>query len=197
MNFRHIIISGLFLTLIIGPVVVQAKTVAVSAVKAKSAVLYNGTVNADGLGVRSGPGTNYAKLKTLSRGEKISVLQEKNGWSRIASGQQWVSSKYISKSIAKLATKKVVVPKKDIVSIASVPVKTEDVAVPVKSVAISTASVLTDLTATCMKAIKKANAYCLSIAKGCSSMSKTPKCLEANDKCEVQQQEALAICPTR
>lgn len=197
MNFRHIIISGLLFATIIGPVSVQAKTVAVATVKAKSAVLYSGTVNADGLGVRSGPSTDYAKLKTLSRGEKISVLQEKNGWSRIASSQQWVSSKYILKSTSKSVAKKVVTPKKEVVNIASAPVKTEDVQVAPKSVAISNASVLTDLTATCMQAIKKANAYCLSIAKGCSSMSKTPKCLEANDKCEVQQQEALAICPTR
>ncbi|MBI5729028.1 MAG: hypothetical protein HY983_02180 [Candidatus Magasanikbacteria bacterium] len=53
----------------------------------------------------------------------------------------------------------------------------------------------TNPTATCLRAIKKANTFCGKIARGCSSQSKTEKCVAANEQCEAEQQEALALCP--
>ena len=49
--------------------------------------------------------------------------------------------------------------------------------------------------ASCMRAISQANKFCAKIARGCSSQSKTVKCVAANERCEVEQQEALALCP--
>lgn len=56
-------------------------------------------VNTNSLNVRSGPGTNYSKLGTLKKGEKVGVLSENNGWSKINyNGKEaYVSSKYLSK----------------------------------------------------------------------------------------------------
>lgn len=47
----------------------------------------------------------------------------------------------------------------------------------------------------CLDAVKAANAYCASIASGCPSYSTTPKCLEANQKCEDRQEIAFQQCP--
>lgn len=47
----------------------------------------------------------------------------------------------------------------------------------------------------CLQAVKEANTYCASIASGCTSFSKTQKCLDANKKCEDRQEIALAQCP--
>ena len=56
-------------------------------------------VNTDSLNVRSGPGTNYSKLGTLSKGSKVGVISESNGWSKINyNGKEaYVSSQYLSK----------------------------------------------------------------------------------------------------
>ena len=52
-------------------------------------------VNAtDGLNVRSGAGTQYRILRALTNGTKVTVYEEKNGWSRIGDSQ-WVSSTYL------------------------------------------------------------------------------------------------------
>ena len=56
-------------------------------------------VNTDSLNVRSGPGTNYSKLGTLSKGSKVGVISESNGWSKINyNGKEaYVSSKYLNR----------------------------------------------------------------------------------------------------
>ena len=56
-------------------------------------------VNTDSLNVRSGPGTTYSKVGTLSKGSKVEVLSESNGWSKINyNGKEaYVSSQYLSK----------------------------------------------------------------------------------------------------
>lgn len=46
------------------------------------------------LNVRSGAGTNYSIVKALPNGTKVTVYEQKNGWSRIGS-RQWVSSQYL------------------------------------------------------------------------------------------------------
>lgn len=56
-------------------------------------------VNTASLNVRSGPGTNYSKLGNLKKGEKVGVLSESNGWSKINYNgrESYVSSQYLSK----------------------------------------------------------------------------------------------------
>ncbi|MGL5693270.1 MAG: N-acetylmuramoyl-L-alanine amidase, partial [Peptostreptococcaceae bacterium] len=57
-----------------------------------------GTVTADALNVRSGAGTNYDKIGTLKKGEKVTILSTSKGWHKIEmSGGKtgWVSSDYI------------------------------------------------------------------------------------------------------
>lgn len=46
------------------------------------------------LNVRSGAGTNYGVVRTIANGTKVTVYEEKNGWSRIGNGE-WVSSQYL------------------------------------------------------------------------------------------------------
>ena len=50
-----------------------------------------------GLNVRSGAGTGYKIVDGLSKGTKVTVYEESNGWSRIGSGR-WVCSQYLSSS---------------------------------------------------------------------------------------------------
>lgn len=47
------------------------------------AIKENKIVNTSSLNVRSGPGTNYSKVGTLSKGEKVGIMSESNGWSKI------------------------------------------------------------------------------------------------------------------
>lgn len=63
------------------------------------------------------------------------------------------------------------------------------------SVASVSPSAVTKPAANCMKAIKKANVFCQKIGRGCLSQSTSAKCVTANQKCEVEQQAALALCP--
>ena len=55
-------------------------------------------VNTESLNVRSGPSTSYSKLGTLSKGTKVEVLSESNGWSKIKyNGKEaYVSSQYLN-----------------------------------------------------------------------------------------------------
>ncbi|WP_052356532.1 SH3 domain-containing protein [[Clostridium] dakarense] len=55
-------------------------------------------VNTSSLNVRSGPGTNYSKVGSLKQGNKVDVISENNGWSKIKfSGKDgFVSSEYLS-----------------------------------------------------------------------------------------------------
>jgi len=49
-----------------------------------------GTVTATSLNVRSGPGTNYAKVQVnksdvfIKKGEKVTITGTKNGWHKIS-----------------------------------------------------------------------------------------------------------------
>ena len=54
-------------------------------------------VNTDSLNVRSGPSTSYSKLGSLSKGSKVSVISESNGWSKILYNEKeaYVSSEYL------------------------------------------------------------------------------------------------------
>lgn len=46
------------------------------------------------LNIRTGPGKSYPSIWKLYNGDEVEVLEEKNGWTRIAEGQ-WVSSTYL------------------------------------------------------------------------------------------------------
>ncbi|WP_195251619.1 C40 family peptidase [Romboutsia sp. 1001713B170207_170306_H8] len=54
-------------------------------------------VTATTLNVRSGAGTNYSKIGTLSKGDEVSVISESNGWAKInyKGTNGYVSSDYI------------------------------------------------------------------------------------------------------
>lgn len=54
-------------------------------------------INGIGVNIRSGAGTNYSIVRKATKGEKVSVYEEKDGWLRI-SNQEWVlyDATYIS-----------------------------------------------------------------------------------------------------
>lgn len=56
-----------------------------------------GTVTADNLKVRTGAGTSHSLLGTLSKGTKVTIVEEGNSWHRIkyGSGYGYVSADYI------------------------------------------------------------------------------------------------------
>jgi len=53
-------------------------------------------VNADVLNVRSGAGTNFPKIGSLTKGTEIFVYNQKNGWSQISVEQKWVKDEYLT-----------------------------------------------------------------------------------------------------
>ena len=53
-----------------------------------------GYVTADSLNVRSGPGTNYGKNGSLTRGYRVNVLEVQGKWARIDEG--WVFLEYLN-----------------------------------------------------------------------------------------------------
>ncbi len=46
-------------------------------------------INGVGVNIRSGAGTNYPVIRKASKGEKVSVYEEKNGWLRI-NNKEWI-----------------------------------------------------------------------------------------------------------
>lgn len=65
-------------------------------------------VTASVLNVRKGPGTNNSIVGTLKNGTKVTVYEEKSGWSRIGTNK-WVSNSYLSSSKPKESTTKMYV----------------------------------------------------------------------------------------
>ena len=59
---------------------------------------YTATVRVNSyLNVRSGPSTSYSKVGRLYNGNKVTIIQEKNGWGNLSTGG-WVSLSYVRKS---------------------------------------------------------------------------------------------------
>jgi len=52
-----------------------------------------GTVTGSDLRVRSGPGTSYTTKAYLSKGTKVTITEQKNGWGKISNG--WISMDYV------------------------------------------------------------------------------------------------------
>lgn len=67
---------------------------------------YTVRVTASVLNVRKGPGTKYAVVATIKKGEIYTIVEENDGWGRLKSGAGWVSLKYTEKT--KSSTKKTV-----------------------------------------------------------------------------------------
>ena len=57
-------------------------------------------VNTDGLKFRNGSGTSYSIIKVLNKGEKVEVISESNGWSRVRYDSRlgYVANQYIDKN---------------------------------------------------------------------------------------------------
>lgn len=54
-----------------------------------------GTVTAGRLNVRSGPGAENTKVRTINRNDSVDILEERDGWIRISDNGEWVSATYI------------------------------------------------------------------------------------------------------
>jgi SH3-like domain-containing protein len=54
------------------------------------------TVKASILNARSGPGTAYPKIGTLSQGQEVFIEKEQNNWCKIAMDGKWVSKDYLA-----------------------------------------------------------------------------------------------------
>lgn len=82
-----------------GPTLSETPSIGdVNAVKTPS-FPYVAEITGDNVNVRSGPGTNYYSCSSLNRGDKVEVVSEQFGWSRIvpsASCFCWISMQYIS-----------------------------------------------------------------------------------------------------
>ena len=66
-------------------------------------------VNTDGLNFRNGAGTSYSIIKVLNKGEKVEVISESNGWSKVKHDSRlgYVASQYIDKATTNYIIKEV------------------------------------------------------------------------------------------
>ena len=66
-------------------------------------------VNTDGLNFRNGAGTSYSIIKVLNKGEKVEVIAESNGWSKVKHDSRlgYVASQYIDKATTNYTIKEV------------------------------------------------------------------------------------------
>ncbi|MEM7553155.1 MAG: peptidoglycan-binding protein [Cyanobacteria bacterium P01_A01_bin.84] len=57
-----------------------------------------GVVVASRLNIRSGPSTRYGVVGSLTRGQRVSLSDERNGWYKLKTsvGSRWISGRYIS-----------------------------------------------------------------------------------------------------
>lgn len=53
-------------------------------------------INANVLNVRSGPGTEYPKVATLSKNQEVFVIEEKNNWFKISTDNKWVKKEFLT-----------------------------------------------------------------------------------------------------
>lgn len=76
---------------------VYSKYVAQTSTTSNTQVKY---VNCTSLNVRSGPGTSYSIIKSISTNTKVEVISTNNGWLKIKEGSTtgYVSAKYLSDS---------------------------------------------------------------------------------------------------
>lgn len=60
-------------------------------------VRYTARVTASKLNIRSGPGTIYSIVGTVSKGEVFTIIEEQGKWGRLLSGKGWLSLEYLDK----------------------------------------------------------------------------------------------------
>lgn len=53
-------------------------------------------VNATTLNVRSGPGTDFNKIGSFTRGQEVFISKEQDNWSKISLDEKWLSNKFLS-----------------------------------------------------------------------------------------------------
>ena len=58
---------------------------------------YVARVTANLLNYRSGPGSNYSVKGQIKKGEAYTIVEEKDGWGKLKSGNNWVSLEYMQK----------------------------------------------------------------------------------------------------
>ena len=58
---------------------------------------YRVRVTADVLNIRSGPGVNYAKNGSITKGGVYTIVETKNGWGKLKSGAGWISLEFTTK----------------------------------------------------------------------------------------------------
>jgi hypothetical protein len=104
------------------------------------------------------------------------------------------------KVVAKTTTKPAVKPVVKKVEVEEVVTSTASTLpakpLPTGSIVAVSTSAVTSLTQSCNKAIQEANKFCKKIAAGCPSWSETPKCVKANEECDVKLQAAMDLCPS-
>lgn len=76
------------------PIVATPKPEKTEPVKTVAPTTVTKIVTANKLNVRKGPGMEYAALRVITKGTKVEVSIESNGWSKIGASE-WVSSKFI------------------------------------------------------------------------------------------------------
>ena len=59
--------------------------------------LGTGTTTANALNVRTGPGTSYSVVKSLSKGTTVTLLEKSGSWYKIKAGSTtgWVAAEYL------------------------------------------------------------------------------------------------------
>lgn len=58
--------------------------------------IFKGLVTATALNVRSGPGTNYRILDSISKDTAVTVYEKDTGWYKIDLNEKWVSGNYVN-----------------------------------------------------------------------------------------------------
>jgi hypothetical protein len=102
------------------------------------------------------------------------------------------AKKVVAKTTTKPVVKKVEVDEVETIATSTIPAKP----LPAGSIVAVSTSAVTSLTQKCNKAIQEANKFCKKIAAGCPSWSETPKCVKANEECDVKLQAAMDLCPS-
>ena len=79
-------------------IILSSLFVIIGLMAAANALAGMGTINDNGVNVRSGPGTNYSILKTLSKGTAVTIVENRGDWQQIQYGslKGWVTNRFIS-----------------------------------------------------------------------------------------------------
>ena len=56
-------------------------------------------INTDELNVRKGPGTKYAIVTVVKKGEVYTIVSEENGWGKLKSGAGWIKLSYTTRDL--------------------------------------------------------------------------------------------------